>query len=989
MVLRKPVSSSLVPPPLRQAVNDPPYPMSPTASHPLSDPLSNEAYDASPHDSHTSSAVEPSNLQKRQQSTSDSDSDFNGSEWDSDENDEEHIPDDVQNMPAPLKVTGTKAEPSIVGREQEIPVSLRVGPSEGVPRRSQDSQRSDVAGVPASRDRSRDSSRVRRSSITLQSHNPYLRMQNTGQTDFGGDSSASVWADAALSAPAHPPAQPPAAELAAEQTPVEPMSKLSLCDQPKDSYDWGLPESPTSKQPQLIPVATETTATIHIRHDSEVPSPWNPGFDISSLDALSSRNHGLPTESGTHPLTQPIRTWQEQQVWEQSERERRELEAAAAQERAQQEDQLRRAEEEWHRGEALAVEQGAPGRPEEEGLPQLPPRKSAEVVEQPPPKPPRPRVSVSPSPPGRPEIETPSTKARRQRKEHYQIRHVHWYDASQRRLRPSPILMQNANGPCPLLALVNALVLSTPAEEDTALVETLRTREQVSLGLLLDAVFDELMSGRRGDAAQELPDVGDLYAFLVTLHTGMNVNPRFVAPESATTEPSRSEDGKIVNVPDVHPALRNQAQPGSFEQTRELNLYSTFNIPLIHGWLPTPGSRAHTAFDRVAKTYEEAQNMQFHEEELEEKLRRTGLDVNEQQLFEDLQIIKQFLTQWPTQLTDYGLDAISKGMQPGRFAILFRNDHFSTLYKEPRSGQILTLVTDAGYASHDEIVWESLVDVSGQGSELYSGDFRPVGNMSHAGPAGPRGSSRSEPPIRSLLDDDDQGWTTVANKRNRQGAPGDATATSGSGVFQQQQTGVVGAASTDATAPSASAASNSKSATEQEDHDLALALQLQEEEEDRHRREQEARRQREDQLSQRFLEGERIAQGPRNPPLIPPRRSNLPRQTGSSADDLPPPTYEQAASGRPYHPPRDHPASPHAPLTAALNRQQSAYGQQSSINVAAAPAQMGRRRSSRQGVPLVDQIPLGSGMGRGGRRSSSGAVNGTNAVGDADRCLVM
>ncbi|KAF2087523.1 hypothetical protein K490DRAFT_41249, partial [Saccharata proteae CBS 121410] len=279
----------------------------------------------------------------------------------------------------------------------------------------------------------------------------------------------------------------------------------------------------------------------------------------------------------------------------------------------------------------------------------------------------------------------------------YSIKHIRWFDARINSLREAPILTQNENGPCPLLALVNALVLSTPAGEQTALVETLRTREQVSLGLLLNAVFDELMSERCAGAAQELPDVGELYKFLGDLHTGMNVNPQFTGEHSD--------------------------KAGGFEKTREMRLYSTFNVPLIHGWLPPSESRAYAAFDRVAKTYDAALNMQFFEEELEGKLSSQGLTDEEQKLYEDLHVIKAFFQTWPTQLTEHGLYAISQSLSPGSFAILFRNDHFSTVYKEPRSGKILTLVTDAGYSSHEEIVWESLVDINGKNSELYSGDF--------------------------------------------------------------------------------------------------------------------------------------------------------------------------------------------------------------------------------------------------------------------------
>ncbi len=72
-------------------------------------------------------------------------------------------------------------------------------------------------------------------------------------------------------------------------------------------------------------------------------------------------------------------------------------------------------------------------------------------------------------------------------------------------------------------------------------------------------------------------------------------------------------------------------------------------------------------------------------------------------------------------------------MEPGSISILFRNDHFSTLYRHPQTHQLFGLVTDAGFAGHDEVVWESLVDVSGENAEFFSGDFRLVGGALHGG----------------------------------------------------------------------------------------------------------------------------------------------------------------------------------------------------------------------------------------------------------------
>jgi hypothetical protein len=500
--------------------------------------------------------------------------------------------------------------------------------------------------------------------------------------------------------------------------------------------------------------------------------------------------------------------------------------------------------------------------------------------------------------------ETPRTQARRQRNEHYSIKHINWKDSSPGSgMRRSPILMQNANGPCPLLALVNALVLSTPPDLDTALVETLRTREQVSLGLLLDAVFDELMSGRRGDSAQELPDVSELYSFLLALHTGMNVNPRFITPVHA---PRGSLDGHSPDLNQTHPMHRAQSKAGAFEETKEMRLYSTFSIPLIHGWVPAQDTSAYAAFERCAQSFEDAQNIQFVEFELEDKLRAEGLSEQEQLTLQDIQTIKSFLSNWPTQLTDFGLQTMSKTLKPGQIAILFRNDHFSTVYKEPTFGGLMTLVTDAGYGSHDEIVWESLVDVNGAASELFSGDFRVVSHNQDASRLNQGNSAGSE-----------QGWQTVQGHNNASGGQSQAPAVRANNSTNEVPPPLPGPRPTShLELPGQHDDSHlTRSNSEQEDHDLALALQLQEEEEDRQRQSEQQRR-REQELSEQYIS----RQDEGRPPAIPPRRGGgAAGRSGStstgapsgrpavnrpannpSADPTAPPSYEQSASDRPY-----------------------------------------------------------------------------------------
>ncbi|CAD6501176.1 BgTH12-01430 [Blumeria graminis f. sp. triticale] len=313
----------------------------------------------------------------------------------------------------------------------------------------------------------------------------------------------------------------------------------------------------------------------------------------------------------------------------------------------------------------------------------------------------------------------PTSGIQKREKEIYGIKKIRWHDHdATKNPRISPILVQNSNGPCPLLALVNALILSTPPSKNTYLTETLNSREDITLGLLLDALFDELIS-RRG-SGNELPDVSALYSFLVTLHTGMNVNPHFF-PASLCSTIKRTLSSRSVK----H-SRPERIELGFFEDTYETQLYGTFNVPLIHGWIPQPDSMAYAALYRLSRTFEDAQNLLFSEEILETKRIQGTLTSHEESLLEDIATIGTFISSNATQLTSHGLDVIKTTLTPGTTAILFRNNHFSTLYRHPKNLQLLQLVTDMGYAKHEGVVWESLVDTTGELAEFFDGDFRRV-----------------------------------------------------------------------------------------------------------------------------------------------------------------------------------------------------------------------------------------------------------------------
>lgn len=924
MVLRKEEGPDqqpdLVPAPLSKA--NPPYPTTPLDELGPAGPFKpNDAPHANPPTSSTpafniktsgnapqsnlpNSPAPASNIKtpddtKKENLKEDSDSDYSDDEWDRSDDDDDFEQVHAKDVPDALKPAGGKAPAA----NNTLPDALRAGPPAGIPikRSSENISPMPTGASSASIGAMSTVSEQSNGSIPLQTNNPYLKAQQTGQSNWGGETSQQIWGDSQAQSSKYDPV-----ELPAFQTPTTPsheMGNLNL--DKKESLD----------QPPLIAVKSPTPLaspqSAFPPQDSIAANPWGETPHVSDPTTV-----GQDVSKGSQRVEHQ-QAWPQEQPWAQSGAHSKEPD---------------------HPLEKTSTNPFVPPPPSsvpppppsdfpppppivaEEDRPALPPRHE----EHPPAMPPRP-INTNIGSVASPGPESPNTKMNRQRKEHYQIKHIRWHDVNKPGIRTSPILTQNLNGPCPLLALVNALILSTPSGIETALVETLRTREQVSLGLLLDAVFDELMSGRRGTAAQELPDVSDLYKFLLALHTGLNVNPMFV-PDDDANNGNATLTSHAANV-------------GGFENTPDMKLYRTFNIPLLHGWLPEVNSEAQSAFRRVARSYDTSQYVQFQEEELDAKLQSgESLTPDEQQMFTDIHSIKEFLNRWPTQLTEHGLKSLRGSIQSGQVAILFRNDHFSTLFKDPRTDKLLTLVTDQGYSSHDEIVWESLVDVNGQGSELFSGDFRPVGN--HAPP---------QQQSQGLIDDDNgQGWTTVPSRRGEQQS---------ASTLEPQH-------GNEPTSP--------LSRAEQEDHDLALALQLQEEEEDRQRREA-AQRERDNQASANAIQAQSQAR-PNNrrtshgeaPPVIPPRRNNITthRPAGEAA---PPPTYEEAATTPQYHPPQGHPASTHAPLPQPGG---SAY-----------QVQNGGMPHRPPGRPMQPQA-------RPGRRHSAG-VMGPNGPEDRERCIVM
>ncbi|CCK70247.1 ubiquitinyl hydrolase 1 KNAG_0D05080 [Huiozyma naganishii CBS 8797] len=281
------------------------------------------------------------------------------------------------------------------------------------------------------------------------------------------------------------------------------------------------------------------------------------------------------------------------------------------------------------------------------------------------------------------------------------------------------ILLQNENGPCALLALVNVLLLS-PKHRKLAkpLIELAEGMKNVPLQEILPVLADisidncfNLRGESSGDIKQEEEEeageeegrddddddddddedddggsIDQLLLLLPELHTGLNVNPRFDGTFAKTSQ----ETSKV---------------------------FKLYNVPLVHGWV-------YNGDEKLSHySYEEAQDLLTKACDIEhaKDITPIPIDGDNAELLSESAMLKEFLQCSATQLTEDGLRKLHKTLKDDDFCVLFRNDHFSTMYKH--DGVLYLLVTDLGFRRHKDIVWEALITISGSDNVFCNDKF--------------------------------------------------------------------------------------------------------------------------------------------------------------------------------------------------------------------------------------------------------------------------
>lgn len=246
-----------------------------------------------------------------------------------------------------------------------------------------------------------------------------------------------------------------------------------------------------------------------------------------------------------------------------------------------------------------------------------------------------------------------------------------------------PLLLQNENGPCFVIALVNALLLRSEriceVETDNSTIHLFKTTlielasskpsRQVSVEAIYSFLVECIMEAPQNHQSQAFAESEantEILNILPLLNNGLQINPAF--------------DTITVSDFDSHTLPINAILAG-------------LRVELYHGFLMPQSLLALLKEREIKPTFNTCQD--YLVAHLEDSIPDS---VSEQ--------IKTFLTLNSTEFTNEGHATLMNDVPEDVIFILFRNDHYNTCIKH--NGKIHLLVTDIGYLSQQDIVWTEL-----------------------------------------------------------------------------------------------------------------------------------------------------------------------------------------------------------------------------------------------------------------------------------------
>ncbi|NXA12303.1 MINY1 hydrolase, partial [Sapayoa aenigma] len=265
----------------------------------------------------------------------------------------------------------------------------------------------------------------------------------------------------------------------------------------------------------------------------------------------------------------------------------------------------------------------------------------------------------------------------------------------------TPVITQSENGPCPLLAIMNILLLQEGSPTSRCFqVKLPPQKDVITAEELMAHLGDCILAAQPREPSEGLQlnfqqNISDTMTVLPKLSTGLDVNVRFTGVSD-------------------------------FEYTPECIIFDLLNVPLYHGWLVDPQS---------PETVQAVGKLSYNQ--LVEKI-ITCKQASDSSLVSEGLVAEQFLEATASQLTYHGLCELTATAREGELSVFFRNNHFSTMTKHQ------------GFLQEEGVVWESLHNVDGD-SCFCDTDF----HLSHAPGKGGLPAAPPDPRVQQRQVDQD------------------------------------------------------------------------------------------------------------------------------------------------------------------------------------------------------------------------------------------
>jgi hypothetical protein len=319
-------------------------------------------------------------------------------------------------------------------------------------------------------------------------------------------------------------------------------------------------------------------------------------------------------------------------------------------------------------------------------------------------------------------------------------------------LRTVPIILQNENGPCPLIAIGNVLLLRGHITLPSGCME-IKTEEIVSLlaNRLFEGNSSTLQSKDPDIRAQAQNTIDHVIKILPNFAVGLDVNVRFnkVSAFEFTQQMSTFDlvdiqlyHGWIYHQEDTRTkeavgnmsynelitriiTLRSKLEDKKMEEKDEVS--DDDDGPTLQDALELSKKVDSNVADVevIVEKGEKGEKGEVERVDVEKEGKEEGKEEKEEtddlKEFQMLAAMEDFLNSTGTQLSYQGLVELHTTMRDRQLAVFFRNNHFNTLFKF--ESNLYLLLTDVGYEHQAEYVWEKLTEIDGD-TMCVTSDFK-------------------------------------------------------------------------------------------------------------------------------------------------------------------------------------------------------------------------------------------------------------------------